>query len=107
MHQFLGQLTPYYSLDTPFVARRSLRVLDVKSASVAHYSLRALETVDFWAWFVQSAHAHKRQHTGVGTRTGVTHTSNAKYFAFRQPWSKSFTFDCAQMRNVLDFDSLD
>jgi hypothetical protein len=23
----------------------------MKSASVAHYSLSALETVDFWAWF--------------------------------------------------------
>jgi hypothetical protein len=67
MRQFLGQLTPYYWLDAPFVARRSLRVLDMKSASVAHYSLSALETVDFWAWCVQSAHAHKRQHSGVGT----------------------------------------
>jgi hypothetical protein len=44
-------LTPYYWLDAPFVARRSLRARDTKSASVAHYSLSALETVDFWAWF--------------------------------------------------------
>jgi hypothetical protein len=29
-HIFLGQLTPYYWLDAPFVARRSLRVPDLK-----------------------------------------------------------------------------